>query len=398
MEFDLLTKKAIDYCLRDNIPFVVYALPGDSEFRFFASLPDTEQCSPAFSDDSSDCFFINFFDNDEPYTAGVRFEMTAAELVESIGASDRVTYARAEIQPRVPATLRVSYTDAFSSIIPRLKADGGKVVLSRHRSILTFKFPTEIAQEYFSMTDKTFRYLCFTPETGIWLGSTPELLLESDGSRRQIRTMALAGTRPADDMEPWDDKNIREHLFVTDFIVETLRSEGLEVASGQTEELRFLNIKHLCTPIAARGVRYVRRLLAELSPTPAVAGYPREQALDEINLHETHRRFCYGGYVGVRIDGDYHAYVNLRCCFMAPAIYREELFGWLCNLYVGGGIVAGSVEKSEWAETEAKSSSLANILLSGHPAGIEGPELKPDNVELLDFAPFDFAAQPAEEA
>lgn len=128
----------------------------------------------------------------------------------------------------------------------------------------------------------------------------PELLLESDSRSREVRTMALAGTRPSDDDTPWDDKNIYEQSLVTDFIAETLKKEGLDVTVDDLSERRFINIKHLCTEITARGADDIPALMSELSPTPAVAGYPRDEAIEEISRYETHRRNCYGGYVGVR--------------------------------------------------------------------------------------------------
>lgn len=384
MTLDGITEPAVDLCLHKRIPFVVYALPGESECHFYASLADARGRSQAFSDEGKDCFFINFFDNDEPYTAGVRFDMSARELLDYVD-RNLVEQPATEIRPRVSPTLRASYHDAFSRVIPRLKSDGGKVVLSRHRSVITYRFPQDVARDYFSMTDSTFRYLCYTPETGVWLGSTPEVLLESDGGGKTVSTMALAGTRRSDDDSPWDTKNIYEQSIVTDFIAEALKSEGLDVEVGELCERRFLNIKHLCNIIKARGVTDVPELMARLSPTPAVAGFPRDTAIDEINAYETHRRNCYGGYVGVRTGGDYHAYVNLRCCFMAPVAYCEEFFGWLCNLYAGGGIVAASIEEEEWQETEAKTQALAGILLGKEGAcGYEGPKLNPGNVEFLE--------------
>lgn len=383
MEIDGLIREAVFACMSERVPFVLYALPGDEKPTFYASPVGESGMSPAFADDSTDCFFINFFDNDEAYTPGVRFTLDAAALLE-LCRTTSLNQPEAEIRPRITPTFRASYHDAFSRIIPRLKADGGKVVLSRHRTILSQRFPIDVAKDYFSLTDTTFRYLCYTPETGIWLGSTPELLLESDSRSREVRTMALAGTRRSDDDTPWDDKNIYEQSLVTDFIAETLKAEGLDVTVDELSERRFVNIKHLCTEITARGDMDIVSLMQRLSPTPAVAGYPRDEALEEISRYETHRRNCYGGYVGVRIRGDYHAYVNLRCCFMAPAVLEEEWVGWLCNLYAGGGLVAGSVEEDEWNETIAKTEALSKILFG--PDGelaVEGQRLNSGNVKML---------------
>lgn len=391
MKIDELTREAVSACLSRRIPFVLYALPGDDRLAFYASPVGETGMSPAFVDDSTDCFFINFFDNDEAYTSGVKFSLDAGTLVRLCKAKD-FKQPLAEIRPRVSPTFRASYHEAFSRIIPRLKAEGGKTVLSRHRTIFTKRSPIDMVIDYFGLTDSTFRYLSYTPETGVWFGSTPELLLESDAESCEVRTMALAGTRPTDDSEPWDEKNLYEQSIVTDFIAETLKKEGLDVAIDDLSERRFLNIKHLCTEITARGDIDVIDLMQELSPTPAVAGYPRDEALEEISRYETHRRNCYGGYVGVRINGNYHAYVNLRCCFMAPAVFvlDGQISGWLCNLYAGGGIVADSIEEDEWNETNAKTEVLATVL-SGRDgsSAVEGMMLNSGSIEMLD-APMAF--------
>lgn len=385
MKFDTLTEKAVTYCVLDKVPFVLFALPGEDSFRFYASDTDDEGRSPAFGDDDADCFYINFFDNDEPYTAGVRFAMTAGELV-SRRESEGVFGTDPQIQPHIPATLRASYHDAFSHIIPRLKSEGGKVVLSRHRTIFSEKPLLQSVGEYFSLTDSTFRYLAYTPETGLWFGSTPELLIESDSRSRELRTVALAGTRSAAEKGPWNEKNIYEQSIVTDYIAEILKEEGLDVTVDEPHNRRFLNIEHLCTEISARGSMDVLSIMSRLSPTPAVAGYPRETALEEICRYETHRRYCYSGYVGVRIGGDYHAYVNLRCCFLAAACFCNDIVGWLCNLYAGGGIVASSVEESEWEETAAKMSALSGILLGQNGQyGCEGHILNKSSVSITEM-------------
>lgn len=385
MYIDTLTKEAIGMCLTDRIPFALFALPGEKKAQFFASPIMNDKCEESVLDiEGEDCFFINFFDNDEPYTPAVAFRMDAETLLKT-RVIDIPLQPEPELRPRKSATYRISYHDAFSRIIPRLKKEGGKVVLSRHRTILTLRLPQDVAEDYFSLTDKTFRYLCYTAETGLWLGSTPELLLESDVASGVIRTMALAGTRNCDDSGPWDEKNIYEQSLVRDSIISTLEEAGLTVKAGKTKDRKFVNIKHLCTEITAFGHADIPSLMRELSPTPAVAGFPRDKALDEISLYETHRRNCYGGFVGIRKGEDYHAYVNLRCCFMAPVSHDYKKCGWLCNLYAGGGLVASSVEEDEWNEAEAKTSALARILIGDDGcSGLEGKQL---NLELIEFLP-----------
>lgn len=62
-------------------------------------------------------------------------------------------------------------------------------------------------------------YLCHTPASGTWLGSTPEILLSGQG--KEWHTVALAGTMPMqDEVMPtnWDKKNQEEQGYVADYI------------------------------------------------------------------------------------------------------------------------------------------------------------------------------------
>lgn len=368
MEINETYLKAAEGCLYYNIPFALFALPGETDFTFFASLPDSEGCSPAFAEgDDGDTFFINFFDNDEPYTAGVRRELSAEEVLEYVASCNPAdTFREPDIYPLVSSTHRVSYANMFRGVMPRLKEFGGKVVISRHEALFSPRPLLDVVCEYFQALPSTFRYLVYTPESGVWFAATPELLLRTHSSCDCVETMSLAGTKLTSDTAPWDDKNVEEHEFVTEFIRDNLADEGLDVEVGSLCELQFSHIKHLCNHIRATGHVDPLRLMSCLSPTPAVAGMPRDVSLVEIDTFETHCRRCYGGYVGVRLCGDYHAYVNLRCAFAARA--RTEIAeGWLYNLYAGGGIVNSSVEAEEWAEACSKTSLLESLITKDVP-------------------------------
>lgn len=127
MRLDEITREAVSSCLHDRVPFVLYSMPGEDECHFYASiLPFGEQSSRAFRGDGKDCFFINFFDNDEPYTAGVRFDLSAEEFMKVKNTTIYPDQPPAEIRPRVSPTLRASYHDAFARVIPRLKAEGAR--------------------------------------------------------------------------------------------------------------------------------------------------------------------------------------------------------------------------------------------------------------------------------
>lgn len=357
--------EAIRKCLDYNIPFALFALPGEKECRFFASLPDNDGENHAFtgddpSADRDDTFFISFFNGDEPYMAGVHPSLNEEDIIS--GDFHNETFPAPGILPYRVSTRRRTYSEAFNHMKQRLRAHGGKVVLSRHEALFSPRPLLKVVDEYLSGSSGTFRYLCQTPETGIWFGVTPELLIEADAEGTSFLTMALAGTMPMGVTLDWDEKNIHEHAFVAQYISQALDEIGLKVTLEDTEEINAGAVRHLRTVITASGHADPFEVAGTLNPTPAVAGIPKDIAIAEIDTYENHRRRCYAGMIGVRIDGRLRAFVNLRCAFTACAILDGKE-GWLYNLYAGGGLMPDSDEEAEWQETEEKLSVLRSVIL-----------------------------------
>ena len=190
MEINSKYMAAADACLENNIPFTLFALPGEEFFRFFASVPDSEGESHAFEENSdADTFFINFFDNDEPYTAGVKRQFDADSIWEYISSAKNLPLPQPLIHPSISSTHRVSYDNAFSHVKPRLKQYGGKVVLSQHQSVISARPILQVVMDYFSKTSTTFRDLgvlfqCRSPALN-WLMTPP------CGMKRILRSTTL---------------------------------------------------------------------------------------------------------------------------------------------------------------------------------------------------------------
>lgn len=360
-----LQQEAAEECLRRNIPFALYALPSDDKCRFIASLPDDDGKSQPSHTGSRDSFFISRFMADEPYMAGISDSLDEESIINLIASRPDIKGTPTQERPYLTSTRRVSYMQAFEGMTHRLRKEGGKVVLSRHESVFTTRSLLDSALDYFSSSPSTFRYLCFTPETGIWAGATPELLLETGTDPGLIRTMALAGTRPRGTQESaWDSKNLLEHNIVVNFISEILQSHSLKVDVGQLTEVSAGAVTHLCTPITASGdLSDIMSVINDLNPTPAVAGFPRDKAISEIDYFETHQRRCYSGIVGVRDSRGWHVYVNLRCAMAARATLNGNK-GWIFNIYAGGGLMPDSRPDDEWDETDRKMSMLRASLQS----------------------------------
>lgn len=215
--------------------------------------------------------------------------------------------------------------------------------------------------------DRTFNNLCEsrpdafvfyfeTPETGAWIGATPEILMFK--GNRTIATMSLAGTRIADSQGEWDVKDLNEQRIVTDFIVDTMSEAGYPVGAEGPMTHKAGNVEHLLTRIitASRSEADDIRLLYELSPTPALCGLPRDAARKILGVAEQFDRGYYGGFCGpINSDGsDMKLFVNLRSCCIKDG---------RCCIYAGGGIVEGSEPESEWAETERKAETIKHNLI-----------------------------------
>ncbi|MDE6582071.1 MAG: chorismate-binding protein [Duncaniella sp.] len=374
-------------CVRHNLPFTLYMAPDTDDVIFFSQRPDeNNECRAELSDPTWNGFFINFFNNDEPYIAGVAYDYDIDETIAELDYLENVEglYMPADVVPSLKSTTRLQHAAAVRVATDAVRHAGGKAVVSQMTAVATRKPLHEVMWDYFHKFRSTFRFLVFTPETGLWLGATPELLVRCFPRDKAVLSMALAGTMPAEDNSEWSDKNIREHLCVVNHIVNTFESAGLAVELSNPEELYFGPVKHLCTHVAAEGDFDPAPLLYALSPTPAVAGYPdRDKAVELISRIEKHQRYCYTGFVGIKSGDDIEAYVNLRSALIVPCLIDGE-DAYVYNIYSGGGIMPDSRADEEWDEVMAKMSPLYS-LVTGDPSTPRPDEIK-ENITFPDYA------------
>jgi isochorismate synthase EntC len=97
----------------------------------------------------------------------------------------------------------------------------------------------------------------------------------------------------------------------------------------------------------------IAEVVAALHPTPAVGGVPTVAAEQFLAEHEALDRGLYAGLVGLVGPGRAELAVALRCAVLEADRAR---------LYVGAGIVEGSSEEDEWAETQLKARALLDAL------------------------------------
>jgi len=252
-----------------------------------------------------------------------------------------------------------------------------KVVLSRvDRVPISNNNPIQIFESLLKKYKSAFVYIWYHPNVGLWLGATPETLLELEGQR--FKTMALAGTQPNTNSSQvdWDIKNLEEQQMVTDYIANILASHVNHINISEAKAVKAGKLLHLQSQISGLlKSKNLQDVIANLHPTPAVCGLPKSKAKRFIETHETYNREFYTGYLGeLNFKTEIHRntnrrnvennayksfkttsnlYVNLRCM---------QLKDSNALIYVGGGITKDSDAQEEWQETVSKSVTMKSIL------------------------------------
>lgn len=233
-----------------------------------------------------------------------------------------------------------------------------KVVLARSVRVQ----PTQ-ADEHFDITTTLQRLRQLFPQAYVFafqrgqqffVGATPERLVQAQDG--QIQTMALAGSARRGSTEQDDrrigdellssDKNKLEHAIVVNMVRQALSEHCTEVHVSHTPHLlRLNNVQHLETPITGylRPGHCILDVMANLHPTPAVGGVPREAALTAIRETEQLERGWYAGPLGwIGAEGHGEFAVALR----SGLVEHDK-----ATLFAGCGIVADSDPEAEYTES-----------------------------------------------
>jgi menaquinone-specific isochorismate synthase len=262
-------------------------------------------------------------------------------------------------------TARADWDRQIQSILTAIQQrQCSKVVLAR-RSQKTFSKTLSLANTLAALQARSGSEItCFAFDfgQGVFLGATPETLINKVGS--QLSSEALAGSVNSDDPNGESSllesaKDREEHRVVVQAIVDVLKPLCSQIAFDEQPKIRRLrHLLHLWTPITAQlaAPSHVLDLVALLHPTPAVGGTPTDWAVRWITANETVPRGWYASPVGwFNAEGDGSFHVALR---------SGVLRGNDAYLYAGSGVVAKSDATAELGETELKLASLLDALRS----------------------------------
>ena len=202
------------------------------------------------------------------------------------------------------------------------------------------------------------------------IGASPELLVEVDGEHRALAPAGRHGAahRRRDASTPRSPRasspapRTRSSTASSSTSSTTRCCRG--AASSTGSRTRRSSRSPTCST-SARGSRACCRRHGRtssswsraLSPTPALGGHPRDEALALIAAVEGVDRGRYGGAVGwVDAAGNGTWAVAIRCAELSPDGRRARLLA-------GGGIVADSDPLAELAETQAKFQAMLSALI-----------------------------------
>jgi menaquinone-specific isochorismate synthase len=254
-----------------------------------------------------------------------------------------------------PSGFQQAVTQAISQI---QQTDLKKVVLSRDLEMVLPSQP-DLTQP---LARLQARYPdCWTYKVEGVFGASPELLLRAE--RGEVSARVLAGTagrgtdpdvdRAIADGLSHSTKNNHEHAFAVQSMVSELEPfcEWVE-ADAQPFSLALPDLWHLATDVRGKLKPEISLLdvIAKLHPTAAVAGTPRDLAIQVIEQLEPYDRGGYAGPVGwVSADGSGELAIALR-----GGIIETSGSQVVVRAIAGCGIVAESDPQAELAETELK--------------------------------------------
>ena len=206
---------------------------------------------------------------------------------------------------------------------------------------------------------------CYIYSVAGLFGASPELLVKvqhSEVSARVLAGTAGRGTDPGVDQAIGtalveSPKNRAEHKFAIDSLVASLEELCIEInVDAEPFSMALPNLWHLASDVKAvlNSDSSSLQVVNALHPSAAVAGTPRDKALEVIEEIENVDRGRYAGPVGwLGADGD---------GVWAIALRAAQLKDQTLTAFAGCGIVAGSGAQAELEEAILKFKPIVDAL------------------------------------
>lgn len=365
MSQPLKYKEAFNKILQSKLPFVLYKKPEEDEVYGLIQKDNNLWFVQDFEKEKG--FVFSPYNNEKEKIilksdAKIIFDMDDLDITMSYKKMDVNGLFSDGVKQINPETNKQKYLDLVNNAKKNIIAGTiDKVVISREELWEAQKVDfSAIFKDLINTYNDAFIYIWFHPQIGMWIGATPELLLERDD--QYIHSVALAGTRKlnADNKKiNWGEKEKVEHEMVSKYVKSIFERNLLtNIQKFAPETVEAGNIEHIKTDITGElsDNSDVNYLLRSLHPTPAVCGFPLKKAQEFIDENEGYDRDFYTGYLGeLNIENHTELYVNLRCL----QVQKKGV-----KFFAGGGITNKSMAEDEWDETESKLKTLKDIVLN----------------------------------
>ena len=334
------------------MPFVLYSLPNSTGLTIVLQKNDVLYDTASYREA---CFVFAPFDCHEKSFC---IPLEKSEFFETEFPLNVIDKNEIIINEHLQTKER--YCEQIAGAISVIKSrNASKIVLSRKKEIDLIQFDiSTLIKRILNLYPTAFRYVWYHPQTGLWCGASPEVLLQTEGV--SFTTMALAGTQKIkkDTVPHWNVKELNEQKIVVDAIATSLQKVTSAVRISKTYNYQAASLVHLRTDITGilkKGKRTLSMITSILHPTPAVCGAPQDYAKSYILDNEDYNREFYTGFLGPMCEKDSCSklFVNLRCM---------KIDANSATLFVGGGITIDSEPESEWEETQHKLQTMLQVI------------------------------------
>jgi len=200
-----------------------------------------------------------------------------------------------------------------------------------------------------------------THSYGMWneqmgmIGSTPELLLQK--RNKKITLQALAGTAMIGE-ENWllkNKKELKEHEYVLQDIKKCAFNYDINLSIQEKKIKQFGPLIHLETPITGESEisdQQLIKFISELSPTPALGGQPKNEALDFLQQTEYSKKYP------SRLFGSCFGFMEPLHSKFIVAIRNVQWSKQELVIESGAGILRESIFRQELLEIHKKRASI----------------------------------------
>ncbi len=349
-------------CLNRSLPIAIYRLPNTRNTYVVAQRTSSTRTFRNQKITTKGFLFAPFVSNKKAKPILISPDIFCEEKKLSSEILTKITGNRENpslkfSESRTIQSTRKEFEDLISDIKTEIaqkrysKIVAARVTLkNRSRRFSAVKFYRALCREYPS----AFISVVFSPLHGLWIGATPEVLLNE--SNTSLQTFSLAGTKTNARVK-WSNKEYKEQEFVTAYLEKALKKvTNKKISIRGPKTVKAGNLYHLLTTFVVDNFSKAdwKKVAESLHPTPAVAGIPKTKAVKFISKKEKSSREFYSGYLGpINIHNQVNLFVNIRCM----RVYDSKL-----ALFTGCGITLDSDAAKEWRETEAKTQTLTRVL------------------------------------